>query len=423
MTDQNDPAEFAQAKAAKSAAAHGEAAANTAPHGADYGSDVHVLHVDDREFILVGTAHISQHSVHLVREVIERERPDAVCVELDAQRYEALSQERHFEAQDLRAVIRNKQLATLLLNLLLASYQKRLGMKLGVTPGSELLEAARAAEALGIPISLCDRDVRITLRRAWASLSLWKKLTLVSGVLASTFDTPEITEEELARIREADVLTELMNELGENLPDLKRALIDERDGYLAQKIRETAGRRIVAVVGAGHVAGMTRAIEDHEQIDLAAIEEIPPVSPVWRSLGWGIPALILGSIAWIGITQGFVEASENALFWFLANAIPAGIGAVVALAHPLTIASAFVGAPFTSLTPVIGAGYVAAFVQTWFAPPTVLEIRSVGDQITHVTAWWKNRLLRILLVFILTTIGSIVGTWVGGIEIVGNAVR
>jgi pheromone shutdown-related protein TraB len=401
----------------------GAEAASAAPTRDDYPSDVHVLQVDGREFVLVGTAHISQHSVHLVREVVERERPDAVCVELDTQRYEALSQERHFEAQDLRTIIRNKQLATLLLNLVLASYQKRLGMKLGVTPGSELLEATRAAEALGIPVALCDRDVRITLRRAWASLSLWRKLTLVSSLVANSFDTPEITEEELARIRERDVLTELMDELGESLPELKRVLIDERDGYLAQKIRETPGRRIVAVVGAGHVAGMTRAIEGHEEIDLAAIEVIPPVSPVWKWIGWAIPALILGSIGWIGATQGFGEAGHNALFWFLANAIPAGLGGLIALGHPLTILAAFVGAPFTSLTPVIGAGYVAAFVQTWFVPPTVQEIRTVGDEIAGLRGWWRNRLLRILLVFVLTTLGSILGTWVGGIEIVGNAVR
>lgn len=386
-------------------------------------SDVHRLQVDGREFILVGTAHISQHSVDLVREVIEAERPDVVCVELDTQRYEALSQERHFEAQDLRAIIRNQQLAALLMNLVLGSYQKRLGMKLGVSPGSELLEATRAADALGIPIALCDRDVRITLRRAWASLSLWRKLNLVSGVLASAFDTPEISEEELTRIRDRDVLTELMTELGETMPELKRVLIDERDTYLAQKIRDAEGRRVVAVVGAGHVAGMIRAIEEHRDVDVTPIEEIPPVSPVWKWVGWGIPALIVGSIFWIGITQGFGEASQNALYWFFANAIPSGIGGLIALGHPATILAAFVGAPFTSLTPVIGAGYVAAFVQTWFVPPTVQEIRTVGDDIAGLTGWWRNRLLRILLVFILTTVGSIIGTWVGGIEIFRNAVQ
>jgi len=425
VTDEDTKDETGSVSPASSArtARPGDGAPADGAGGArDYPSDVHVLHVDDREFILVGTAHISQQSVHLVRDVIERERPDAVCVELDVQRYEALSQERHFETQDLRAIIRNRQLATLLLNLVLASYQKRLGMKLGVTPGSELLEATRAAEAMGIPVALCDRDVRITLRRAWASLSLWRKLSLLSGVLASAFETPEITEEELARIRERDVLTELMDELGESLPELKRTLIDERDGYLAQKIRETPGRRIVAVVGAGHVAGMTRAIEGHQEIDLTAIEEIPPVSSVWKWLGWGIPAVILGSIAWIGASQGFGEAGQNALYWFFANAIPSGLGSLVALGHPLTVLAAFLGAPFTSLTPVIGAGYLAAFVQTWFVPPTVQEIRNVGDDIAGLRGWWRNRLLRILLVFVLVTVGSVVGTWVGGIEVVRNAV-
>jgi pheromone shutdown-related protein TraB len=219
----------------------------------DYGQDVRVLDVGGRRLYLVGTAHISQHSVDLVRQVIEREKPDCVCVELDRQRYEALSQEKTFAAQDLRTVIRNQQLAALLMNLLLASYQKRLGMKLGVTPGKELLEATRTAQENDIPVELCDRDVRITLRRAWAALSFWHKMQLASGVLASAFEDAEISEAELARIRQQDVLSELMRELGEAMPRLKTSLIDERDAYLAQKIRDAQGKRIVAVVGAGHI--------------------------------------------------------------------------------------------------------------------------------------------------------------------------
>jgi len=368
----------------------------------------------------VGTAHISQQSVDLVREVIERERPDCVCVELDQQRYEALSEEKTFAAQDLRTVIRNKQLAALLMNLLLASYQKRLGLKLGVTPGKELLEATRVARELEIPIALCDRDVRITLRRAWGAISFWHKMQLASGVVASAFEDTEISEEELARIRQQDVLSELMRELGDAMPALKKSLIDERDTYLAQKIRASTGERIVAVVGAGHIEGMSRAIEAEQDVDLAEIETVAPVSPVWKWVGWAIPTLIVGSIAWIGVSQGFAEAGQNALFWFLANAIPSGIGGLLALAHPLTTLAAFFAAPFTSLTPVIGAGYVAAFVQTWFAPPTVHEIQTVGEDIATFRGWWLNRLLRILLVFIFTTLGSVIGTWVGGVEIVSN---
>ena len=379
-----------------------------------------MLDVGGRRFLLVGTAHISQQSVDLVRKVIERERPDCVCVELDRQRYEALAEEKSFAAQDLREVIRNQQLAALLMNLLLASYQKRLGMKLGVTPGKELLEATRAAQECDIPIELCDRDVRITLRRAWAAISFWHKLQLASGVLASAFEDSEISEAELARIRQQDVLSELMRELGEAMPRLKTSLIDERDAYLAQKIRASSGQKIVAVVGAGHIEGMSRAIEAEQDIDLAEIETVAPVSAVWKWVGWAIPALIIGSIGWIGYSQGFARAEESAIYWFLANAIPTGIGGLLALAHPLTTVAAFFAAPFTSLTPVIGAGYVAAFVQTWFVPPTVSEIQSVGEDIATLKGWWLNRLLRILLVFILTTLGSVIGTWVGGFEIVRN---
>jgi pheromone shutdown-related protein TraB len=386
----------------------------------DASRDVHRLEVDGREFVLVGTAHISRESVELVRRVIEAEAPDRVCLELDAQRYEALSQEQRWEELDLRQVVRSRQLATLMANLILASYQKRLGLKLGVTPGSELLEAGRTAEQLGIPIALCDRDIRVTLRRAWNSLSFFRKVMLATTFVASAFDSPELDEEELRRIRQKDVLSELMAELGEAMPVLKRVLIDERDAYLAQKIREAEGRRIVAVVGAGHVEGMLSALRANRNVDLDEINEIPPVSRVWKWVGWGIPAVILGSITWIGVTQGREAAGENALFWFLANAIPSGIGGILALAHPATIISAFVAAPFTSLTPVIGAGYVAAFVQTYVQPPKVTEFQTVGEDISSPRAWWRNRLLKIFLAFILTTLGSIVGTWVGGVEIVGN---
>lgn len=382
--------------------------------------DVHRVTVGDRTFVLVGTAHISMESVDLVRHVIETEAPDTVCIELDAQRYEALASGTGFESLDLREIIRKKQLASLIVNGMLASYQKRLGLQLGVTPGSELLEAARVAEANGIPIELCDRDVRITLRRAWSALSAWRKLMLLSSLLANAFDSPEISEEELRRIREQDVLSEMMRELGDVMPALKIALIDERDTYLAERIRRAKGDRVVAVVGAGHVAGMRTALESGDPVDLEAIETIPKVPVAWKILGWGIPAAILASIASIGYLRGPDAAGENALYWFVANAVPTGIGGLLAAAHPLTTLAAALAAPFTSLTPLVGAGYVAAFVQAWARPPLVAEFRTLGDDFAVPSRWWRSRLLRIFLVFVLTTIGSIIGTWVGGVEIARN---
>ena len=382
--------------------------------------DVEVIEIDGREFILVGTAHISQESVDLVRNIVEAEKPDCVCIELDAQRYEALSQQKRFASLDLREVIRNQQLAALLMNLLLASYQKRLGGKLGVVPGSELLEAAKVAKENDIAVSLCDRDIRVTLRRAWASLSLWKKAMLVSTFAASAFEDPELSEEELNRIKQKDVLSELMNELGQAMPTLKEALIDERDRYLAQKIRESEGQKLVAVVGAGHIEGMKQAILAGRDEDLEEISTIPKVSPVLKWIGWAIPTLIVSALGYIGVTQGAAAASDNAIFWFLINAVPCAIGAVIALAHPLTILAGFISAPFTSLTPVIGAGYVTAFVQTYVHPPLVHEFQSVGEDIATLRGWWHSRLLRVFLVFILTTLGSLIGTWVGGSVIVSN---
>lgn len=385
--------------------------------------DVHRVNVGGREILLVGTAHVSQRSVDLVREVIERERPDAVCIELDAGRYEALSQEKKFEEQDLREVMKNKQIATLMLNLILASYQRRLGLQLGVTPGSELLEAGKAADEYGIPISLCDRDVRITLRRAWQSISWTQRFRLVSELGLSLFESPEISEEELARIREQDVVTEVMNELGRVMPDLKRVLIDERDAYLAHEILETPGDRIVAVVGAGHVDGMKGRLERNERADMDEIKSIPEDSKILKIVGWAIPLLIVGSIVAIAMTQGAEAAGENAMIWFLANAIPSGIGAIIALGHPLTVVAAALSAPFTSLSPLIGAGYVAAFTQLWAKPPRVSDFGTVGDDLAVPSRWWKSRLMRIFLVFVLTTLGSLLGTWTGGFGVLRNLVE
>jgi len=289
-----------------------------------------------------------------------------------------------------------------------------------VLPGTELLAAAEVAGELRIPISLCDRDVRVTLRRAWASMGLFKKAHLLSGLAISLFETPELGEEELRKLREKDVLSELMRELGEAMPQLKRTLIDERDTYLTQKMKEAEGDKIVAVVGAGHVEGIVDALTERCAFDLDEINTVPPVSPVWKWVGWGIPAIILGSLVAIGITKGADVAGDNLMYWIVANGVPCTIGAAAALAHPLTILAAFFVAPVTSLTPVIGAGYVLAFLQAYVRPPVVKDLERLTDDFGVPGQWWRNQMLRIFLVFILTTLGSLIGTYVGGYEIIKN---
>ncbi|RJP63403.1 MAG: TraB family protein, partial [Ignavibacteriales bacterium] len=221
-------------------------------------------------------------------------------------------------------------------------------------------------------------------------------------------------------LRDSDILNELMSELGKAMPVLKTVLIDERDVYLSQKIKESKGNKIVAVVGAGHLSGIVKMMESDVTEDLAKYEVIPPVSPLWKTIGYAIPLIIIGAIVYIGISQGSQAASDNAIYWILANGIPSALGSAIAWGHPLTILISFIAAPFTSLTPLIGAGYVAAFVQLMLVPPKVKEFETVSVEVLKAKNWWKNRLLRILLVFILASLGSALGTYVGMFEIVKN---
>jgi len=379
--------------------------------------DVVRVHADGREYLLVGTAHVSQESADAVARVIEAERPDCVAVELDTRRYNALSQRRGLESLDLREVIRNRQLAPLLVNLVLASYQRQLGGALGVAPGSELLAAVRSAEAHGIPVRLCDRDVRITLRRAWAALSMWRKAELVAALLHASLSPPTLSEDALRALRQEDVLSRLMAELGTAFPALKTVLIDERDTYLAEQLRRAPGTRIVAVVGAGHLAGMRAALVEGRATDLSALETIPPVSFAAKLGGWSIPAVIVLSLLAIGIRKGPAAVGDNVLFWIVATGLPGLVGAIVALAHPATAAATFLAAPLTTLSPLIGVGYVAAFVEAYVRPPLVREMQTVADDVRFPRRWWQNRVLRICLVFLLTTIGTALGALFGTAEI------
>jgi pheromone shutdown-related protein TraB len=383
-----------------------------------YGPDVHLLEHDGKTILLIGTAHVSQQSVDLVNQVIHEEHPDAVCIELDEQRLQALTEKKRWQNLDLKAVIRRKQLSTLLVSMAMAAYQKKLGDNLGVLPGAELLSAVTAARSLGIPIVLCDRDIRITLRRAWKTTSFFRKFYLIAALAAGLFDSKKLDEAELEQLKKKDVLAEMMAEMGDALPEVKRILIDERDIYLAEKIKTSTGTRLVAVVGAGHVEGIKARLAEDNRATLAEITAIPPVSPGWKIAGWLVPALIISLLVLVGIQHGAEVAGQNLVFWIMANGIPAAIGCALALAHPFTTAGAFAAAPITSLTPVIGAGYVTAFIQVMTQPPVVREFEQAGADMSTFSGWWRNRLLRVFLVFILTTVGSIIGTYVGGYEIV-----
>ncbi len=370
----------------------------------------HHLTMEDKEIILIGTAHVSRESADLVKSVIEEEKPDTVAVELCASRYQAMTEENRWKETDLIKVIKEKKAFLLLSNLMLASFQKKIGKKLGIKPGEEMLHAIRAANDIKATIHLADRDIRTTLSRTWRLMGLWTKVKLLMQLITSMGDMDDIEKEDIEKLKEQDVLETLLSELGKTLPELQRVLIDERDQYLAYKIRTAPGKKIVAVVGAGHVPGIKKYWD--KPVDIKALEIIPPKGKWMGFLKWGIPSLVIALIIFGFYMAGANAGTDMIKWWVLANAVLAGLGAAAALAHPLTIATAFIASPVTSLNPMIAAGWVAGLVQVFLVKPKVKDFERLPEDIVSVKGFWKNKITRILLIVVLTNLGSSLGAFV-----------
>ena len=373
-------------------------------------ADIYRIQKDAREYILIGTAHISQASKELVRETIEAETPDTVCVELDEGRLNSIKDPDRWKKMDLKQVIKKKQLATLIANLVLGSYQKRMGAQTGVKPGSELKEAVNVAEEKGAELVLADRDIKITLKRTWACTPWYRKLNLLAGLFASIFDKTEVSEEELAKIKEQDALSSMMQDFGKSFPEVKQVLIDERDQFLASKIKNAPGKKIIAVVGAGHMRGIAQIIEqDKELPSEESISVIPKSAPIWKIIGWAIPVAIIASIIAVGVHTGAEKAGELSLQWAMLTGGGAMLGTIIAGGHPLTVLVALVAAPFTGLTPLIGVGFFTALTQVYMRPPRVSEMETLADDVWQIRRWWKNRVTRVILCFLCPGIPAIIG--------------
>lgn len=376
-------------------------------------TDIHRVSIDNREFVLVGTAHISQESVETVKAVIQDENPDTVCVELDEQRHRALSNPRHWESLNLTQVLKQGQAPFLLANLALSSFQKRMGLQTGVKPGAELAAAAQITEELGKDLQLVDREIRTTLLRAWRKAGFWKKINLLSALLVSMFDSQELNEEELAKLRQTDTLTAMLDEMADILPTVKTILVDERDTYMAHHIKQAPGEKIVAIVGAAHMPGILKKLsQTFSDEEIKELSVIPEKSGLSKLLPWLIPTIVLGLFIAGFMTGNTQQLADAAVAWILANGVLSALGALIALGHPLTILAAFVAAPITSLNPTIGAGFVTGLVQAFIAPPQVKDMEQVSEDIAKLSGWWRNRLTRVLLVFLFSSLGSAIGTMV-----------
>jgi len=375
--------------------------------------------VDDRDIYLVGTAHISKESVEDVRTTIEQVRPDAVCVELCQARHQAMTQADNWRKMDIFKIIRQKKAVFLLAQLIMSSFYRRLGEKLGVQPGAEMLEGVRLAEQTGATLVLADRDIEITLKRVWRYLGFWSKLKLAMQVMMSALVTEKVDADMIEELKQQDQLEAIMAEFAQRFPEIKRRLIDERDTFLAQKIRAAPGTRVVAVVGAGHIEGIKSQI--HQDQPLAELMTLPPKS-IWpRLVAWGIPLLIVALIV-RGFAKGTTHGFENVYIWFLVNGGLSSLGAAVALAHPLTILTAFLAAPITSLNPLLAAGWVAGLVQALVKRPKISDLEDLPDAIATFKGFWSNPVTRILLVTALANVGSMIGTSVAGAWIAARSV-
>ncbi len=383
------------------------------------------VRIGDTEITLLGTAHVSPASARTVADLVASEAFDTVAIELCHSRQRAMLDPEAMSKMDLFSVIRSGQAPMIAASLALGAYQQRLADQYGIEPGAEMRAAMHGALDQGLPLALIDRDIGLTLRRAYRSVPWWQRMGLIGGLFASVLSREKIAEEEIERLKEGDMLESTFSEFAEQSRELYLPLIDERDRYMAAHLRRLAdgdARRVLAVVGAGHLKG----IENYVNLDrqrpedvLAQLEKSPPKARWPKYIPWVVVGIILTGFV-IGFTRNTELGLQMVMDWIMINGGLAAIGGIIALAHPVTIVTAALAAPLTSLNPTIGVGFVAAGVELYLRKPQVGDFAQLRRDTTSARGWWTNRVSRVLLVFLLTTLGSAMGTYIGGARIFGH---
>ncbi|WRR94329.1 TraB/GumN family protein [Sinanaerobacter sp. ZZT-01] len=375
------------------------------------------LDYQDKEIILIGTAHVSRESAELVKQVIEEEHPDSVCVELDEDRYHNIQNPKAWEDTDIIKVIKSKKVGFLLANLALSSYQKRIAKQLDAPVGGEMLQGIESAKEVGAALVLADRNIQTTFLRIWRKLNAWEKCKLIGSLLFSFDDDDEVSELDLQELLKADMLESVLVDMRKQFPKIGDILISERDQHLAAKIKEAPGKKVVAVLGGAHVPGVKKEIYRSQNLDEILI--VPRKGIASKIAGWIIPALIIGLIFY-GFVTNIQTGIQQLSVWALWNGGLAALFTAIALGHPLSILTAFVTAPFTSLNPLLACGWFAGLVQATVKKPTVQDVLNVQTDIFSVRGFFKNRFLKTLMVVVFANIGSGIGTYVAGFDIIKN---
>lgn len=373
------------------------------------------LQYGDKELILIGTAHVSKLSAEQVKEVIEAEQPDSVCIELDAQRYESVTEKNKWKETDIFKIIKEGKATLLLMNLAISSFQNRLADQFGIKPGQEMIQGIESAKENGAELVLADRNIQVTFSRIWGNIGMMGKAQLLTSVFYSIFSKETISEEDLEKMKSQDTLSAVMDDFTEAFPRLKTPLIDERDQYLAQKIKEAPGNKIVAVLGAAHIPGITKEI--HNEHDLEKLSEKPPKSKWPKIIGWAIPIALVAMIA-ITFMNNPAAGLDQTISWILWTACLGAIGAALAFGHPLAILTAFVGGPIGALHPLVAAGWFSGLAQAFVRRPNVGDFQTLSKDVFTVKGFWDNKVTRVLLVIVLTNIGTAAGNIIGGADVI-----
>jgi len=384
---------------------------------------IKIIQLNNSEITLIGTAHVSQLSVEMVEEKIATGDYDCVAVELCSPRLENITNQAWWKNLDIYQIFKKKKAGLLLINLALTAYQKRLAERIGVEAGKEMVRAVELSHEKDLRLEVIDRNISTTLHRLVTEVSFWQKMKIVGGLVIGVFVGEEISEEQIEDLKRGDMLHAVVSEFGEELPEIKRVLIDERDEYMVGRLAQIsasddAPKKILALVGAGHLMGMMASIDSPPDAGhLQELDQKPPPSKTGLYVGWGICILILSMFV-VGFKQSPELGGQLVATWILLNGGLSALGTALALGHPVSIFAAFFAAPLTSLNPTIGAGMVVGLVESYMRKPKVGDFETLREDITHYSMWWKNRVARLLLIFFFSSFGSMIGTYAAGASIV-----
>lgn len=394
------------------------------PETSPVGQPVREITRDGVHYHLLGTAHVSRASVEAVKHLANSGEFDAIAVELCPARHHAMSQKQQWQDMDLYRIIREKKAGLVMANLALGAYQRRIAEQFGIEPGAELKAASDAATTHELPLQLIDRDLATTLKRSYRAVPWYKRMMMTTGLILSTISSDEIDEEQIEKLKEGDILESTFTEFAEQSPELYIALIAERDRFMAARLRQenqdNQGKRVLVVVGAGHLEGLAKYLETDEASPEAEVQELSqlPKAKRWpKYIPWIIAAAVLGGF-WLGFSRSPELGWRLVSMWVLINGGLAALGALIARGHPLTILSAMVAAPLTSLNPAVAAGMVTGLVESMLRKPKISDLERLREDSTTLKGWFRNPATRILLVFFFSNLGSAIGTWVAGFQIV-----